>query len=43
MPTPISLLPPNVLFAVDLDVGIPLPKILNVNFATSALEIIEVS
>ncbi|XP_040837063.1 BPI fold-containing family B member 3 [Ochotona curzoniae] len=26
---------------VDLDVGIPLPKILNVNFATSALEIIE--
>ncbi|XP_069909268.1 BPI fold-containing family B member 3 [Oryctolagus cuniculus] len=26
---------------VGLDVGIPLPKILNVNFATSALEIIE--
>uniref|UniRef100_A0A8C9KES1 BPI fold-containing family B member 3 n=1 Tax=Panthera tigris altaica TaxID=74533 RepID=A0A8C9KES1_PANTA len=26
---------------VDLDVGIPLPKVLNVNFATAALEIIE--
>lgn len=31
------------LFAVDLDVGIPLPKVLNVNFANAVLEIIEVS
>lgn len=30
-------------FTVDLDVGIPLPKVLNVNFASAALEIIEVS
>ncbi|XP_008575523.1 PREDICTED: BPI fold-containing family B member 3 [Galeopterus variegatus] len=39
--------PPNIfasnhsLFTVDLDVGIPLPKVLNVNFANSVLEIIE--
>uniref|UniRef100_A0A452SDP0 BPI fold containing family B member 3 n=1 Tax=Ursus americanus TaxID=9643 RepID=A0A452SDP0_URSAM len=31
------------LLTVDLDVGIPLPKVLNVNFANAALEIIEVS
>ena len=33
----------HVLFTVNLDVGIPLPKILNVNFANAALAIIEVS
>lgn len=33
----------HVLFTVSLDVGIPLPKVLNVNFANAALAIIEVS
>lgn len=31
------------LFTVGLDVGIPLPQVLNVNFGNAVLEVIEVS